>query len=399
MTNTPLFGCGWETGSILAEPPMAVSIPPITGPTVSGAVSLEGTIVRTGAGSLKVAPASGAAGYWNASAVVGYSIGAGSLPTFWRFYVRITSSPPASTRMLWGDNAAFELRLNSSGQLILYSNSDAAAVGTSITTLTDTTKWYRIEIKLVDGSQEVRINGSTAITGALAVSAGTGQKCYFGSQDTAAATYTAYFDDLYACYGDTWPGEGMSILLLPISDNARATLWTGGSGGTTELYKGVCNRPPNGKATETNLTQIEHGGGAAGTTDAYDANMTAYSTAGITSGSVINLTMPFMWTGEDSATGDKLLTYNIASNPTTSARSNFNVAGTSSGATGDWPTGWWVTISNIGGAPTTLSSPVMRVTRPETANRVASVCFMGIYVDYTPATSSPKRMRAAILGV
>lgn len=386
MARTVYF-CGWETGSLLAEPtiiPISSLVSTVAGTTSVGGVSLETSLQRTGRGCLKVVPASGAAGNWNpkTSASVG-------IPCYIRFYVKVTTRPSSLTRQLFGDISTYEIRLNPSGTLTLFKNiPPATAIGTSSVALTDTTKWYLIELKITNGSQELKIDGISQVTGSDALAA-VGEKLYFGSQDTIADTYTAYFDD-FTVDDSAYPGQGAVVLLVPISDNARDTLWTGGLGGTTNLWKAVSNLPPTGTASETDITQIEHAGGAAGTTDRYDANMKTYSSAGIGASDTINSVFPFVWTGEDIATGDKLLSFLILSNPTSTQTSNFNVADGVSGALGTWPTGWWDTTGPAVNSPSVVinTSPVMRIIRPETASRVASCCFMGIYVDYTPATTT-----------
>lgn len=381
---------GWETNSLSGEPPSTPAVAAISGPGSSGSVSIESSIVRTGAKSLKVNPASGAAGWWEAA-----SGEQASTDAYHRFYVRLTVLP-ASSRQLWGDLASWHIKINSSGTLSLFDG--ATSKGTSLQSLTDTTKWYRVELFIGISSQEIRIEGTTEVSASDSITIAYNMR--FGSEDTVAATYTAYFDD-YARDSSTFPGEGSVALLIPISDNARDTLWTGGVGGTTSLFDAVNNTPPIGTATETDLTQIEHAGGAAGTTDRYDANMTTYSTAGITAAHVIKTLYPFMWTGEDIATGNKILTFEIFSNPAVgSGHANFNVA-PSSGALGTWPTGWWMASGPITSSPSVTlgTSPVMRVIRPETVSRVASVCFMGIYVEYAPVSSTRKFQRSSILGV
>lgn len=370
-------------GALFAEPrPWAHATSSTAGPSIVGGVSLEKTLVRTGVGSLKVVPASGANGYFEAGAATL------SAPVYVRFYIRVTSTPVASSRVIFGQpGASFgcALLLDPLGTLTLCVNAGASTpAGTSSQTLTDITKWYLIEIKNVANSQEVKIDGISQITSNVA--APNGVSIRFGASDTVADTYTVYFDD-FAISDTGYIGAGQSRLLVPISDNARDTLWTGGAGGTSNLFLGVNKSPPSGTATETDTTQIEHAGGAAGTTDRYDANMTAYSSVGITNISQINAVMPFIWHGEDVATGTKLLEFHIKSNPVTTDRGSFDVAPTS-GALGTFPTGWFTRTEILGGTPTDLTSPVFTVIRPETATRVASVCFMGIYVDYTPASSS-----------
>lgn len=199
---------------------------------------------------------------------------------------------------------------------------------------------------------------------------------------------------------NTYPGAGNIALLVPISDNARASLWTGGIGGTTSLFDAVDNKPPVGTATETNTSQIEHAGSAAGTTDAYDANMTTYTNAGIGAGATINVIVPLINHGEDVTTGTKLLTFSVVSNPAIASAGNF-AAGLDGGLLGTYPSGWFTTLGTTTYAPSVTlgTSPVMRVTRPEVATRVASVDFMGMVVDYTPAAVpgayNPKRPRSS----
>lgn len=375
---------GWEMGALFAEPrPRAHTLTNTAAPLIVGNVSLEKTIVRTGTGSLKVSPVSGADGYYDGDST-GQTLSIGYI----RFYVRITVLPTSLSRLLFGVSAGTSIVLNSNGTVTFWVN--ASPIGTSSIALTDTTKWYRIEIKNINNSQELLIDGISQVTSNVVTPNNISIR--FGANDTIADTYTAYFDD-FAMSDSGYIGAGQSRLLVPISDNARDTLWTGGIGGTSNLYLAVSKSPPSGTASETDTTQIEHAGGAAGTTDRYDANMTAYSSVGITSVSQINAVMPFVWVGEDSATGDKLLSFNIKTNPATTNTGSFNVAGTS-GALGTFPTGWWTRTAPLGAAPSDLTSPIMTIIRPETATRVASCCFMGIYVDYSPPTTVPPQSKS-----
>jgi len=93
--------------------------------------------------------------------------------------------------------------------------------------------------------------------------------------------------------------------------------------------------------------------------------------------------------GEDIATGTKLLNFEVISNPAIASPGNVT-AGDNAGALGTYPTAW---TDRLHQSPTynptvdLQASPVMRVRRPETASRVASVCFMAMLVDYTPGMS------------
>lgn len=278
-----------------------------------------------------------------------------------------------------------------------------AQVGSDGPTLSTGT-WYRVEVSLNCGvgsidSGELRIDGVTVasassqnwqdgVTGGMQVG-------YLPLSGNVTATlYTddwAYNDDQGASQ-NTWPGAGNVVNLFPISDNARATLWTAGAGGTTNLWDAVDNTPPAGlaSASETNTSNIEHGGGAAGTTDAYDANMTSYTSAGVAADSTVNVVSFIEVDGEDITTGSKLLKFEVLSNPTIASPGNVT-AGDGAGAHGAYG-GLWAIRTNQGitYAPSVTlgTSPVMRVTRPETASRVACVCFMSMVVDYTPAAGA-----------
>jgi len=356
---------------------------------VDGIVTTTGTVAystaqkRTGAASLRINPATSANGYASfvSASFAGY--------VNFGFYV---ATLPIGERIIYGSNSSTYINatINSAGRIYLYEG--ATNIGSSSTLLTTNT-WYWIGIRNIPGTSVVflTINGKDEITGTATTASATG---YLGCSDsTANGAIDFYYDDLII--DDTGFLEPSKVgLLLPISDNARSTLWTGGSGGTTNLYDAVNNTPPVGSATESNTTQIEHAGGAAGTTDLYAADMTTYTTAGVNAGdSVIALQGIVSW-GEDISTGTKLLSYSGVSNPSWTGESSIDVStGHGSGAVTTFSTGtdyWNERRSAIVTNPSVTlgTSPVMKVTRPETASRVASVCFMGMYVAWTPAAAA-----------
>lgn len=325
-----------------------------------------------------------------------------------RAYFRFSDLPAVTNSALmyyFSDVELVSARITPTGKLILWNNVSGTQIGSnsSATIKTDGT-WYRVELAInldigaIDQA-ELYLDGSLVATAtslslsdvAVAnISIGWASDSVTGINKICNVDDIAINDDQGASQ-NSYPGSGKLVLLVPISDNARDTLWTGGAGGTTNLWKAVSNLPPTGTATETDLTQIEHAGGAAGTTDRYDANMTTYASAGITSADTINVITFIEIDGEDVATGAKLLNFEVLSNPVIASPGNVT-AGDDVGALGTYPTNWstrthqGVTYNPVISINT---SPVMRVRRPETANRVASVCFMGMYVDYTPPTTSP----------
>lgn len=362
---------------------------------------------RSGARSLKYDSTAGNLGVAHQFTFTG----ATSRDYFVRAYVRFPATPSTVAtiiRLFNATHTCYVVRLSATGTLQLFTAQAGTQVGSDSAALSTDT-WYRVElrVKIVAGASdeaELRLDGSsiasTAVGNVGDVAPATLQIGWpIGAPGANAVIFlddVALNDDQGASQ-NTWPGDGKVVLLKPISDNARATLWTGGAGGTTSLFDAVDNTPPVGTATETNTTQIEHAGGAAGTTDAYDANMTTPATAGIASGDTINTAHFIEVDGEDVATGSKLLNFEVLSNPVIASPGNVT-AGDDVGALGTYPTNWTARRSSpVYGSSLTLgTSPVMRARRPETASRVASVCFMGIYVDYTPAvavSSPPDRGR------
>jgi len=307
------------------------------------------------------------------------------------FFIDTGIGLPSAARTIAGATGAgnLSLRLNTSGTLSVMSGT--SVVGSSTVALV-AGQWYWIGFaNRANATNAVllQIDGVDQVTGSLS---GLTTAGVIGAPGGEAAGIKAWFDDVIG--DDAGLLQPSKVALLsPISDNARATLWTGGTGGTTNLFDAVNNTPPIGTATETNLTQIEHAGNASGTTDAYDANMTTYASAGIGASDTV-LAIDFgIVHGEDVTTGSKLLAMGIASNPTVANTASFTV-GADSGALGTYPTNWRMSWRSdlVGGggvvqspSVTIANSPVMRVTRPETASRVASVCFMGMYVAWTPS--------------
>jgi hypothetical protein len=215
----------------------------------------------------------------------------------------------------------------------------------------------------------------------------------------ASNTGVVFVDDI-AINDDTggsqnsWPGDGKVVLLVPTSDNARSAGWVGGAGGTTSLFAAVDNTPPVGVAdTGTNTSQIRNATAEANTN--YDANMTTYTAAGVGASDTVNVVVPLISTAAPVVTSSKQGTVGVASNPaiTNIALGAGGVAGAfwSGVAAGTYPTGWKASFGTTTYAPSVTlgTAPVMRVTQVTSSTRIADVCFMGMYVDYTPAAAPP----------
>ena len=340
-----------------------------------------------------------------------------------RFYARFDSFPTNSAYIFMRSLASLSgwtgvqpgLLINPSGQLFCAANTSSLSPALSVNT------WYRIEVKTTHtvvaststtiSFDEVRVNGVTqsgvsdtqTVNNASVFGGASLQRWEFGWNQyqslSVGSNKNFWFDNI--CLNDTtdaaqtsWPGPGQIYLLLPTSDNGRGdSLWTGGAGGTTNLYDAVNNTPPVGlsSSTDTNLSQIKHAGGAANTTISwYKANMTTYTAAGIGATDKIRLVQAIGVDGEEVTTQTKNLQYSIISNPAVATSGSVKAGDDGATAIGTYPTGWAIHRGTISYDPSGIAlgtAPVMQVLRPETASRVASVCFMGMIVETTPATT------------
>jgi hypothetical protein len=373
---------GFETGAALSD---GSSLG--TGVITGSGVSFDATIFRTGARSLKVAAVSAAAGVYNTSySGLGYR----------RFYLRVTAAPATTARTIYssgsGSAGVYGLRLRSDSKLELFKSGSSA--GTSTTALTDTTRWYRVEIRAVDGvATQVLIDGTVEITGA-AFNSGAGDFMFhaFGpSSDTVADTYTVYFDD-YSVDDAAYPGAGAVALLVPTAQNSvTASTWQKPGGATTNMHTSVDNIPPVGVAASTNVAQAENQIRNAVSNAAADVvfAMTTYTAAGVGAGDTINATQVFAVTGQ--ATTATTKTGSLATTNPTQAEVNFGAFGTGA-AQGTFPANWQKKEHTITQAPspTLGTAPTVTVGQRVANTTAAGVCFVGMYVDYSPAVAAAR---------
>lgn len=371
-----VYYTGFETGSGNAE-------------HLTGAGALSGTLptfdtttVRTGTRSLRINLASGQQGFFTPG------LTRSAVTTWARFYLYIATMPTV-TRHIAGSIAAnfANLRLTSAGKIEYWNDTTLVMNGGGVTLSTG--QWYMIEYRAGSAAGVVmRINGvdvGASVTPATSFTGVVGNNNPGGAE---ASALDIYVDD-FTVDDAGWPGEGGVVLLLPTADSARGTGWVGGGGGTTNLFDAVNNTPPVGVAdTGTNTSQIRNATAAANSN--YDATMTTYTAAGVPDGAIVNSVVPLIWTAAPVSTGAKQGTVGIASNPTVAnvALAAGGTAGAfwSGAAAATYVTGWKLTRGTMTSSPavTLGTAPVMRITQVTSSTRIADVCFMGIYVDYTP---------------
>lgn len=335
-----------------------------------------------------------------------------TLTNYWfRVYFRKSGNVSAQTMFLQiarSGGAPYSLELDTAGKIVL-EVPDGTSRGTSANALSDNV-WYRIEAFFnfdVAGTSDqidVRVDGSSVLSGTFDGNTTVPIDRFSFGRPTAGITWD--FDDcaLNDSSGsdqNSWPGEGKVLLCVPTSDSQVGS-WTGGAGGTTNLFAAVDNKPPTGTATETDTTQIENADGSPdNATDEYRANLQSYTTAGLPGGATITVLQAMCIHGEDVATSTKTGSIGINSNPAVGLF-GFTVAA-DAGALGTFAASGANNWRNTYGTPaynpsvTAGTSPVLALRKTDTGTRVVSVCAVGIYFEYTEATGLPPDGPKAIL--
>lgn len=218
----------------------------------------------------------------------------------------------------------------------------------------------------------------------------------FGLGLSANAGITVHYTD-WAINNDqgadnnTWCGDARTTLLLPVSDDGANSFigadgWRAGNSATTNLWDAVNNTPPTGAASPgTTASQIVCD--TPSTTRLYVAISATYDSV-LAAGDTLNCVQGLAATGESIATGTKAGPVDLFANPVGAGTTNFNF-GNDVGADGTFPTNWYVIRTAVEVAPSVTRSSGVKLRIGEGTNtRSADVCFMGVYVDYTPAVAA-----------
>lgn len=372
--------CGFENGGAAVG----------DGVNADSAYAVQSSIVRSGTYALRLNPSSAIRWIrWRRDNDVP------TVPTVFqscRFWLRVASLPAANL-ILASFTAAFastpqcRLYLDTTGALTLATGTTRETTSSSLLSADST--WHAIEFDcgwssgagkrvFVDGVQWAS-NTTTTIT----------QQAEFQLGESATShTYDLYIDDLEihnAPLDSSIIGKDWKILYLPpVSDNARGA-WTGGGGGTTNLFDGVNNQPPIGtSAPGTNASQVLCA--SATVPNNLDLNLRDYTTAGLTGIDTIRAVMGTCIHGEGAGAGTKTGSINLQSNPSSGAQT-FQY-GQDLGVLGAYPANWRGIHSAAAVAPSVTlgASPVLRIAKTDTGTREAHVCWAGAYVSYTPGT-------------
>lgn len=385
-----LLTCGFE---IAEKGSASTNLVDVDGGSATAAdVALQGTTFRSGALALeRLAGTSQWRSNWSSGAGVAERI------YYCRLYFRIAGTAAAANAILsFVDSAAVQLArvlITTANRLRL--DDGTTQIGSDSVGVLAADTWYMVELAMMQSATpgieyaEARLEGvsfaaSSALTSwttnPIGVSLGAG----------TSIGQTTFYDDLsvnddQGADQNTWPGEGKIVLLEPISD-AQVGAWTGGAGGTSNLFEAVNNKPPVGTATETDTSQIESTDDSGdNSTDEYRATLTKYLDAGLSMNDLIKVLHPVINHGEDAAGGTKTGSFGLQANP--SQTYTAFTYGDDVGALGTWPTNWRWTLGAVvyNPEPDRNMNPVLALrTTDSAAGAVRSVDFMGLYLEYTP---------------
>jgi hypothetical protein len=373
-----------------------------------GAVTWDSTVQRSGVYSLKCASGAGGTA-WGQRDNPTSTLGTTLYLSAWFNFDLAQSATLTIMRWTVGGVNCGEVRLTSADKLQLWNAVAGTQIGSDSIALTAST-WTKVALSVLinTGSTdalELQVNGSSVASAsglALTDSVNTPIGAYGIRVNAGSGATNLWVDDVIVNDStggnqNTWPGDGKLILLLPTADSAVGTGWTLGTGTaiSSNGFGSVDNTPPLGVANVeagSDPKQIRNAASAANSN--YDATMTTYSAAGIAAGDTINVIVPWVSTAAPVSTSAKQGTVGMVSNPTIA-----NIALAADGVSGafwqgsiegTFPTGWKWSPGTVTYVPsvTVGTAPVMRITQVTSSTRIATVCFMGIYVDYTPGVAT-----------
>jgi len=362
-------------------------------------LTVETSIVRSGAASAKASLGSNTSGIGQRFDIVGTSVGLTYFTRF-GFYVGSRTAIAQADHIFRCTDASGNDLLNmafspSASTIGMYYGTGRTQIGA--TTSLSTGQWYVIEASVcitsgagADDYIAYRVNGALVDKQTVTIGTAAPNRFMFGLINGlgVGGAATVYYDDVavnddVGAYEKSWPGPNRKIVLLtPFNDNARGG-WTGGSGGTSNLAQGVDNLPPVG-ATDpgTDASQIRNAVSSA--TDNYDVNMNTFGLAGLISSDIVNYVRWWINHGTASATTPPTRHGQLIGNPAESAE---QAMATPSAAVGAYPSNWiWDSGTHMYNPTVVISGtpPVLRVGKRTASTFVVDVDAMGIYAEYTP---------------
>jgi len=372
-----VFFTGFQTGAVMSD----------GGTNLGTGLAWSTSTTRTGGRSLQVNVTNVQTASWQSSAL-------DTTSNRWaRIWVNVVT-PGASNNPILGSNAANcgNVTFSSDGAggvtVAYYNGSTQVGIATSAF-LVNT--WTMVEWRTGTGAGDLlRIDGVVVVTGTPA----TTFRGYVGVTVAAVANNIFYAD--FSVDDANWPGPGSVALLVPISDDPGSdNSWTKPGGVSSNRFTSIDNTPPVGIADTTSSGSAENQLRNAANNFPLIMNMSTYSSKGVGITDVINAMQSFVIVAAPVSTGAKTGSQQLTSNPAAGSATAFAA---NSGqywtgvAAGTFPSGWKREAAAIISSPSAAfgASPVLTMNiTGGTASRIAMVCFMGVFVDFSPGGPLP----------
>lgn len=327
-----------------------------------------------------------------------------------RAYIRFDDLPTGRTCVFSlgnsGGNYSILASVNATGDVDMRYNGNSLVQGNTVAGLiTSNTNWYRFELYsntnsggaddsvalYVDGVQiDLRTNVDAGVTLAS-------DTFELGWRTAPGANKVLHFDDVAvnidtaaAFNPNSFPGPGQVVMHLPVADISRVG-WTGGAGGTTDLFNALDNIPPVGVAlaSATNTSQIKDLANNA--TDEIQVAVQSLNDLGVPLNAQIRYSQVYADVGPDPSTLDSY-TVTPEVNPTGASRTA-DIFQADQAAT--WPSGWSGVHGTALVAPTIGHSvrPEISLTKATASGTVTQQCdalvLLTEYLDIGSILSNP----------
>lgn len=224
MANTPQNIIGFETGDINEAG------------TITGAfVTVQSTIKRSGSYALRINPGTGNTSYYRVASpsLAGLTTAITSSQIYCSFYFYYTTKATSGNAApIFATNTGssanrMETRLTGDGTLAVYDASlNLQATGTTVLAVST---WYRIDVLSTAGASaayELKINGSTELSGTMDQSANANFYAVFGkTSNPGNQAVDYYYDDVWIDSSDYAPPGYRIGIMKPASDDS--TTWSG----------------------------------------------------------------------------------------------------------------------------------------------------------------------------
>lgn len=318
-----------------------------------------------------------------------------------RFYLRIASLPTVADYICSAGAAGFAsngpvfgLQLDNLGKLTVRESGGTNNVSTNTFTADNT--WHRIELDVGwSGGSGLRVFVDGTQWASFSTVAFSAQVEGLIGMTGLNVTADIYIDDVVwddSTLGGSVGYDWKCLLLKAVADPASLNSWTVAGGGTSNLWDSLNNIPPTDSVTAGNSIVNAASGGNLD----YVGTMQDYITGGLGASDTVRSVIAMCRDAEDATTGTKAGGVWIASNPSQSAGGLAFDYGDDSALAPSFKD--HIGSSSVSPSITLSTRPTVTVRKTTSTTRQVDVDFLGMYVEYTPSSASPKRMKAVVLG-